>query len=211
MSSKWGALIQKCFNQRCEPSRLASYCELLQKDVAPDGQTLSSHILKHGCGGAIDPLIPVYVETLIAKGLVSPHEVLQALLELRPSPHAADEEEAFSESTRHVTNGAPLEQAVLIIIAREFARNATRHDSNSGKRLFASLTAWMIALVSQSADIVIQSAMASSQEVMQAVMITRESFATLLITCMENNRVREDLKTKPSQGKGLLTKNGYLR
>lgn len=195
--------MQKSLRQRVPLDKFESFVELLQKDVPIESYQLCLYVLKRvrPAEDGIDPLIAIYSEGLLSNDLVHSHDVLQALLDYRQSSQPADDHDAFAGAASSIVTTASLDQSLLMSLARKFSTDSLKPESIDGKKLFASLTAWMTSLVAQNSDMMVQNAVASSHEAMHAIMITRESFATVMVTCLLNPHVGEELRSGLPQGK----------
>lgn len=206
MKLKWSLLVKKCFQQRISFPKFQSYVELLQKDSNFDGTELSLLILDQigPKSDGIDPLVTMYLEGLLSKRLITPHDALRALLDYRRSTRAAEDHDAFTNTSIRLTIESLLDHSILMHLARSFAADSLRREAFEYGKLFDVLAAWMGDLVAQAEDMMVSTAAASSQELMQAVMISRESFATMLITCLANAHVVEHLKGDQMRGETSL-------
>ena len=205
MSRKWELLVNKSLNQRLSVGKFQAYVELLQKEIPIEGHQLCSLIVQHVTlqEEGIDPLVATFVEGLVVKGLIQPHDVLQALHEAKSGRRASSDIDAFTATATAVTRTAALDHTLLICLAKGFSTNAFKYDSSHLKKLLSTLSAWMTGAVAQNDDVMVQGAAVSSPEVMQAIMDTRQSLATLLVTCFANAQVSDALKSELPEGEIL--------
>ena len=207
MYSKWNTLIKRCIQQRVSLAKFLSYIQLLRKDESITGKDLCSLILQRASLKAegVDPLCLSYVEGLLDGNALQPHDVLQALLNVRSNADASEDHDAFADISHRLALEAALDSSLLIHLARGFSTDEPAQDNNQYKELFKALNAWMHAAAAQSEDVMVTTAAASSQEIMQCVSASRESFAIMLITCLANQHVVTYLGLEEAKGKMFLT------
>ena len=202
LALKWDVLVKRCFQQRTGVSKFQSYVDLLSKEDAIDGERLCALILSRlkPHDECIDPLIPTYFEGILAKNLVRPHDALQALVDFRKHNRASETHDTFTDASMSIIKNSALDQTLMMFLARGFSLDSFQHDKADAPRLFNAMSSWVDYLVGQNEDVMIATAAASSQDVMQAQIVTRESFTTMMITCLANPHIAQGLKGDSARG-----------
>ncbi|KAL9081636.1 MAG: hypothetical protein Q9159_007175 [Coniocarpon cinnabarinum] len=201
MSTRWNTLISKCFQQRVKPSRFASYVSILGKDEDISSARVCGLILGRirPKDANVDPLVITYLESLLNGGQVKPQDLLQALLDARQSAQPSENRDAISETALRLSIDCNLDRALFMSLADGFAEDGYQLQSEGHMHLFKVLQAWMNAFVAQGDDMVVTTAAASSSELTQAILFSRQSFCTMLITCLTNSHVVGQVKTQSGQ------------
>ena len=193
--SKWNVLVANALQRRTSPEQFASLVELLLNDAPADGQLLCSLVLERAQpkDGFTDPLVAKYLDRLLSRRFVQPHDLLKALLSYKQSISSADND-------TEVAALASLEQRIMISLARHFSSDTIAPESIVAIKLVPDLTAWMTYLAAQNSDMTVQEALTSSTTVMHAIITTRESFAMMILTCLQNLRVRQQMTSEIPEG-----------
>ncbi|KAF2085903.1 mediator of RNA polymeras-like protein II transcription subunit 5, partial [Saccharata proteae CBS 121410] len=187
----WTDFLDRCLQLRISVDKFTKFANELSKRSHCDGPKLAEALLRPRSKAitSLDPLVPVYLERLLAMNKLSPPDVLGVLYhhsqhgstELKSS-HASSEKKA---SSWQVT--PELEELVCGRIMKAFTANERPRTISEARRTLQILSQWMTTVSNaQTADSLVQS-LAEGSHHLQAQTVM--NLGMLVLSVVENPKV----------------------
>lgn len=196
---KWEKVVSGCLDQRVRGEKFIEVVRELDKTTLISGRDLADILLeqKKLLPRTVDPLIPVYAETLLEAERISTSDLLGALFK-HSRQHANSKNEASSSNgTQTAVSYSPaaeLEYRILDQLSKAYALGGTRPSTpGEVQATLKVLAEWMSAIATEG-DALLQTL--DQQSVMMI-----DSLGMLGISMLENQKVVGVVDTAISRGK----------
>ena len=216
--STWRLFLKRSLHGRLPRSKFESFAKLLYNQSPLRSIQLAEIFLTPKSSSdavVVDPLLPIYVETLVNCGLVSASHVLKVLLDhsrLRSRDEAGggDDDEHISskekkkkkKKKKKPCNSPELEEILLLVIARMFSTStAHQHQQQQQQprspseafQILRELAAWMSAMVvmtgTRDEEMMILHHVSSSSASSDKSLALREAVGMLAVAVLGNQRI----------------------
>ncbi|KIW05199.1 uncharacterized protein PV09_03743 [Verruconis gallopava] len=209
VSEQWTQLLDRCLQRRVRREQFHSLADQLYRRTPIMSAKLSDMLITRQelTPDMFDPLLSVYVETLLEHGRINSADLLAALY--RHSKSAIKPESRDLDSTEKkenkVYNTAEFESAVFDMLTRAYLPDGGRPKTQDETRIaLVLLSEWLEANISRGTSLADE----SDHQVLVEAMSVIESFGALSIAMLENARVAgvidvmlsRDTKKKLAQG-----------
>ena len=189
-SEQWTRFLDRCLERRVRGPQFHSLVAQLHRRTPIFGAKLADILITRQTlmPGMLDPLLPVYAESLLERGRINSADLLAALY--RHSKAAAkpdtDSSEAAEKATTKVYNTAELESTVFEVLTRAYLPDGGRPKTQDETRVaLVLLTEWLNASVARGTSLADE----SDHQVLVDAMAVFEAFGLLSIAMLENAKV----------------------
>ena len=212
---QWKRFLQKCLQQRVRAAQFDALAAKLHVRSPLAGARVSELLLtpttEVACG--VDPLVPVFVERLLALGIVDAPNVLQALLKgsrdyLQRNQPQADGAKDPADHQQHqnaLSNPPELEDILLNQLVRQFASVERPKTPDEARQIVPIVSRWMAGMVATSTnDAVMQAVTGIDPQVQAQSVMVREALGLFLIALLENAKFVGVVKAAINKSKTFL-------
>lgn len=195
-TESWSRLVDDSFRRRLRPEQLAASIKDLWSSTRVPGAIIVSLFLKSGARiiNGLDPLIPVYLEVLLASTSIDICDVLIALL--AQTRYASKESADHQESTSQYD--LVLQENILALLSRQVLSGARPKVAQEARRAIRALAEWTAACNYRETMLQVQAEGLRQPE--PATISALEALATFAATLLSTQISRNDLLGKHSKG-----------
>lgn len=193
-SNKWATFLYKCLRERVRAERFASLAKTLSRETPLPGLKIAAICLEPACKGTfgVDPLLPAYVERLLASQVVNDSDVLRALL-----GHTADDGRHMENDVATGRRGSSygqrtpeLEELLFYRIAKNLGTGQAPKTVKEARMLIAVTSKWMSAFAARETNsMLFDDPNAELEQRHAKVVLAREGLGILLIAMTESRKM----------------------
>ncbi|KAI9710194.1 MAG: hypothetical protein M1812_007466 [Candelaria pacifica] len=209
---EWAKFLDRCLLARVEGPKFSAFAKTLYNKFPIASFKLANIFLKPRSKSVLtaDPLIPSYVECLLALEQISIPDALRTLLgksRLYHSDEAADSAGHQSQGTDECYNGPELEEILLYRFAKCFTTGSKPKSAHEACSTLKAVASWMSAIVTASTkDEMMQDLAGVGNSTQPEATAVREAVGMLVVALAENERITRFLDGQCPKG----TATSYL-
>jgi mediator of RNA polymerase II transcription subunit 5 len=190
VSEQWTRFLDGCLQRRVRAKQFHNLAGQLHRRAPILGVKLADVLIRRQelMPGMLDPLLPVYAETLLEHGRISSADLLAALYRHSKSVAKPDpqDNEITSKQDEKVYNTAELESTMFDLLTRAYFPDGGRPNSQDETRIaIVLLTEWMKANVARGTALADE----SDHNVLVEAMAVFEAFGAFSTAMLENTKV----------------------
>ncbi|KAI9701579.1 MAG: mediator complex subunit [Candelina mexicana] len=207
---EWTKLLDRCLLARVKGPKFSAFCKALYSKNPISSSKLANIFIKPRASSAltVDPLIPSYIECLLALEQISVPDALRTLLRysrLYHSDEALDPRGDQSEDTNELYNGSDLEEILLFRYAKCFTTGGRPKNAHEAYSTLKAVATWMSAIVTASTkDEMMQDLAGVGNSTQPEAIAVREAVGMLVVALAENGRVMSVLDGQCPKGTATL-------
>ncbi|KAI9757383.1 MAG: mediator complex subunit [Candelina submexicana] len=194
-SQEWTKLLDRCLLARVKGPKFSAFCKALYSKNPIASSKLANIFIRPRASSAltVDPLIPSYIECLLALEQISVPDALRTLLRYSRLYHS---DEALyprgdqSEDINNLYHGPDLEQILLFRYAKCFITGGRPKNAHEAYSTLRAVATWMSAIVTASTkDEMMQDLAGVGNSTQPEAIAVREAVGMLVVALAENGRV----------------------
>lgn len=215
-SKKWATFLHKCLQKRVRAERFEALATTLSRETPLPGLQIATICLEPASTGniGVDPLLPAYVERLLALHVVNDSDVLSALL-----GHTGDDirrlDDEVSTSGRGSSDGQlspELEEAIFYRIAKNVATGQAPKTVKEARMLITVTSKWISTFVARETKRMLFDG--PDEELQQRhaqVVLARDGLGILIIAITESPKMIGVIDAALPNGKAAKTQCAKVR
>ncbi|KAF2142643.1 uncharacterized protein K452DRAFT_318229 [Aplosporella prunicola CBS 121167] len=147
----WTTFVDRCLDNRISPEKLEKFAIEMRKMMRSDGTVIAQALFRprSRATSCLDPLVPVYLERLLALDLLGPPDILTALFHYSRDRPARAEETPKSPKKQishgHIT--PEMEELVFTRLSKAYETGERPRSVKEVLSTLAVLSQWMSAIV----------------------------------------------------------------
>ncbi len=199
----WKKLLEQCLLQRVPASQFETFATLLRDRTMVSSEPLAQVVLRpqSSTSSVVDPLKPIYIETLVRIGLVFASDVLNVLLQrsrLNERGHEAHRVSKTNKKDDPVQWLASTELVEMVLhgLARLFVAGQRPRVHREVLGLLKVLSTWMTAVVTASSTDIMHDVTGEAYQALMDARALTEAVGLLMTAVAESPGVLKVL-TKP--------------